>query len=94
MELAVRYELDRDGWWVASVPTIPGCHTQGRTLPQARGRIRECLALYMPKAEADAARFIDEISLPPQISEAFRKISEYGIHHGVDVEILLDSQPS
>jgi len=48
----------------------------------------------MPKAEADAARFIDEISLPPQISEAFRKISEYGIHHGVDVEILLDSQPS
>lgn len=43
----VIYERDEEGWWVADVPEVPGCHTQGRTIEQARGRILDALSLYV-----------------------------------------------
>jgi predicted RNase H-like HicB family nuclease len=39
------FERDATGWWVASVPSVAGCHTQGRTLAQARERLKEALAV-------------------------------------------------
>ena len=39
------FERDAEGWWVASVPSVPGCHTQGRTLAQARERLRDALGV-------------------------------------------------
>ena len=61
----VRYERDEAGWWVASVKGVRGCHTQGRTLDEARRRIREALGL----AVRDAARaaLVDEIRLPADV---------------------------
>lgn len=91
MEYAVKYKLDRDGWWFTSIPAIPGCHTQGSSLPQSRERIRECLGLY--DNQASTAKLVDQIELPVQISDALQRLSAYGIH-GVDVEILLASQPA
>ena len=35
----VTYERDESGWWVASVRGLRGCHTQGRTVDEARRRI-------------------------------------------------------
>jgi predicted RNase H-like HicB family nuclease len=58
----VRYELDESGWWVASVKGVRGCHTQGRTIEQARKRIREALGLYI--AHADRVGLIDDVVLP------------------------------
>lgn len=43
----VLFEEDEDGWIVASVPALPGCHTQGRTLEQARERIGEAIQAYL-----------------------------------------------
>ncbi|HMG13071.1 MAG TPA: type II toxin-antitoxin system HicB family antitoxin [Gemmatimonadaceae bacterium] len=59
MAYLVNYELDRDGWWFASIPAVPGCHTQGKSLPQARERIRECLGLY--DDDAISADLVDQI---------------------------------
>lgn len=42
----VVYERDEEDWWVAEVPEVPGCHTQGRTIEQARDRILDALSLY------------------------------------------------
>src|SRR5262245_53505494 len=42
----VAYERDEGGWWLAKVAELPGCHTQGRTVQQARERIRETIALF------------------------------------------------
>jgi len=50
---SVDYELDQSGWWVASVHEIAGCHTQGRTIEQARERIREALLLFGVPATAE-----------------------------------------
>jgi predicted RNase H-like HicB family nuclease len=59
----VRYERDERGWWVARVVGLPGCHTQGRSIEQARERTREALALFV--ADADRADLIDDFVLPP-----------------------------
>jgi predicted RNase H-like HicB family nuclease len=40
-------ERDEDGMYVASIPALPGCHTQGRSLDQAMRRIREAAELWL-----------------------------------------------
>ena len=40
-------ERDSEGYFVASVPQMPGCHTQARSLDQVSDRIREAIALCL-----------------------------------------------
>ena len=40
-------ERDEDGLYVASVPALRGCHTQGKTLDQVMQRIREAIELWL-----------------------------------------------
>lgn len=51
--LDVIVEQDSDGWFVASVPGLAGCHTQARTKAELRGRIAEAIDLCR-EAEAPA----------------------------------------
>jgi predicted RNase H-like HicB family nuclease len=39
------FEPQEDGTWVASIPSLQGCHTQGRTLNEARERLAEAMAV-------------------------------------------------
>jgi len=41
---------DEDGYYVASVPQIPGCHTQARSLDEVMQRIREATELCLEVA--------------------------------------------
>jgi len=41
----VLLERDKDGWILAKVPAIPGCHTQGKNVEEAIERIKEAIAL-------------------------------------------------
>lgn len=36
-------ERDQEGYYVASVPAIPGCHTQAKSLDELSERIREAI---------------------------------------------------
>ena len=38
-------EKGEDGYYIASVPAIPKCHTQGKTVAQALDRIKEAIQL-------------------------------------------------
>ena len=38
-------ERDSDGFYVASVPQVANCHTQGRSLDEVMLRIREAIEL-------------------------------------------------
>jgi predicted RNase H-like HicB family nuclease len=40
-------ERDDDGFYVASVPQLPGCHTQARSLDEVMDRIREAAELCL-----------------------------------------------
>ena len=60
----VVYEREPDGRWTVSVPAVKGCHTHGRTIAQARERIREALSLFVADRTAASARFNEDIRLP------------------------------
>lgn len=66
----VRYELDETGWWVASIDAVPGCHTQGRTIEQARERILEALAALTNDKHAASATLVDDVQLPKAAKRA------------------------
>ncbi len=40
-------ERDEGGYYVASVPSIPACHTQARSLDEVTQRIREAIELCL-----------------------------------------------
>ena len=46
-EFNIIIEKDEEGWYVASVPEIPGCYTQGKTIPQVLERIKEALEICL-----------------------------------------------
>ncbi len=46
-EFDVVIERDTEGYFVASVPILPGCHTQAKTLDKLMERIREAAELCL-----------------------------------------------
>ncbi len=44
MKLRVVIEKDETGYYVAEVPALPGCVSQGKTIQEARANIREAIA--------------------------------------------------
>ncbi|MCX5682955.1 MAG: type II toxin-antitoxin system HicB family antitoxin [Planctomycetota bacterium] len=50
-KLKVVIEKDADGYFVASVPELRGCHTQAKSLEVALERIKEAAALCMEGEE-------------------------------------------
>jgi predicted RNase H-like HicB family nuclease len=40
-------ERDEEGYYVASVPQLQGCHTQGKSRDEAMERIREAIELCL-----------------------------------------------
>ncbi|MBU0760821.1 MAG: type II toxin-antitoxin system HicB family antitoxin [Nanoarchaeota archaeon] len=51
MDITILIEQDEDGIFVASVPEIQGCHTQGKTIPQVLERIREAIEVCLEAEE-------------------------------------------
>jgi predicted RNase H-like HicB family nuclease len=83
----VCYELDETGWWVATVPSVPGCHTQGRTIEQAEKRIREALALFVPAATAAKATLEADVDLPSAAKRALSSaLAKRALANAVAVE--------
>jgi predicted RNase H-like HicB family nuclease len=63
MKYRVLIEQDEDGVFVAEVPSLPGCLSQGETREEAVENIREAIALYLESLAAH-----DE-PVPPPITE-------------------------
>lgn len=40
-------EQDEDGKYIASVPSLPGCHTQADNLAELERRVQEAIKLYL-----------------------------------------------
>ena len=66
----VTYERDESGWWVASVRGLRGCHTQGRTVGEARRRIVEAMELFVDNPRS--AKIVDDVKLPAAVKKAIR----------------------
>jgi len=46
-KLRVQVEKDEDGYFVATVPSLPGCHTQARSLDDLFERVGEAIDACM-----------------------------------------------
>jgi predicted RNase H-like HicB family nuclease len=66
-QCAVRYrvliEVDEDGVFVAEVPALPGCISQGQTRAEAIDNIKEAIAAYLESLNARGE------PVPPSIFE-------------------------
>ena len=53
-----------DGYWVAEVPSLPGCVSQGETKAEALANIREAIQGYIEALEED------NLPVPPERFDA------------------------
>ncbi len=63
MKYRVLIEQDEDGMYVAEVPTLPGCISQGQTRGEAVENIKEAITAYLESLEAHGE------PVPPPITE-------------------------
>lgn len=63
MKYRVLIEQDEDGVFVAEVPSLPGCISQGNTREEATDNIKEAITLYLESLEAHGE------PVPPPITE-------------------------
>ncbi len=57
-EFSVMIEKDEDGYFVASVPALRGCHTQAKSLDVLMQRIKEAIELCLEVQEPVTSEFI------------------------------------
>jgi predicted RNase H-like HicB family nuclease len=67
------YEHDGSMWYV-HIRELESCHSQGRTIAQARSRIREALSLF--DVNAANAEIVDDIRLPRTLLAQLKKHRE------------------
>ena len=60
VKFSVLVERDEDGYYIASVPELPGCHTQAKTLDELTNRVKEAIELYL---EGEGAKTEEKIEL-------------------------------
>lgn len=63
MKYRVLIEQDEDGVFMAEVPSLPGCVSQGETRAEALENVREAVAVYLESLEAHGE------PVPPPITE-------------------------
>lgn len=47
MNFKVWIEKDEDGFYIATVPSLPGCVSQGTTEEEAKTNIKEAISLHL-----------------------------------------------
>lgn len=62
-------ERDESGWYVGSIPELPGCHTQGRTIKKLTARMREAINLYLE----DSGSFVKKTVYWKKLMTDFQK---------------------
>ena len=53
-EYTIVIEKDEDDYYVGTVPVLPGCHTQGKSIDQLLERMQEAIALWLEAEGQDA----------------------------------------
>jgi predicted RNase H-like HicB family nuclease len=75
--LRVAYERFDDGWWISRIEEVRGVHSNGRTIDEARRRVREALAEATDEGwtakKAAAVELIDDIKLPRNAGTALKQ---------------------
>lgn len=57
-QYSVLIERDEDGFLVADVPELEGCHTQAKTMDELIKRVKEVIALCEKDAKPSKSKFV------------------------------------
>ena len=57
-------EPEEGGGFVVSVPALPGCFTQGRTLEECKERAAEAIEVHIAGLRADGEPVPEEVGVP------------------------------
>jgi len=53
MDFKIAIEQDEDGWYIVTVPALPGCISQGKTEEEAKKNIAEAIELHLSALARD-----------------------------------------
>ena len=67
MKLHVILEKQAEGGFVAYVPELPGCHTQGETRAEALSNVREAKDLYLEVVREKKAVGLPKVEVLPLV---------------------------
>lgn len=76
MFYTVQYVRGEDGLWSACVKEETGVRTQGRSISEARSRVREALAAAIGASRAAAAQLVDAIEIPAKMRRAIENLKK------------------
>lgn len=62
-EYTIVIERDEDGYYVGSVPALPGCHTQAKSIDQLLERLREAIALRLEVEGRDSSGLLELVGI-------------------------------
>ncbi|MGC2322782.1 MAG: type II toxin-antitoxin system HicB family antitoxin [Terriglobales bacterium] len=68
MKYRVLLQPDEDGQFVAEVPALPGCISQGKSRDEALRNVKEAISLYLESLQAHGD------AVPPPIQEEIVEI--------------------
>lgn len=68
MKYRVLLQPDEDGQFVAEVPALPGCISQGKSREEALRNVKEAITLYLESLQAHGD------AVPPPIQEEIVEI--------------------
>ncbi|SHF58326.1 Predicted nuclease of the RNAse H fold, HicB family [Desulfacinum infernum DSM 9756] len=61
-QFVVLIEKDQEGYYVATVPALRGCHTQARSLDELMSRIKEAIQLCL-EVEGEEMETLDFVGV-------------------------------
>ena len=84
------YDREKDGRWNVEIPAVKGCYTYGRTIEQARARIREALGLFVKNAET--ATIVDDVRLSVAARRRVKTLEERRATAALSQRKLIEAQ--
>lgn len=60
MRQAIVYPDTEDGGWVAEVPSLPGCISQGETFEEALDNVRDAIEVWIDGAQSTGLQVPNE----------------------------------
>ena len=71
-KITARFSRDESGAWIVEFPEIPGAHTYGRSLREAKRRIPEVLKLF--DIESDSSEIVETFELAEPAIHAIEQL--------------------
>ena len=67
----VIFEPQEEGGYTVTVPSLPGCISEGNTYDEALANIKEAIALYLESLQADGLPIPDENHLIVEVEAPY-----------------------